>query len=148
MDKLNEKILVELQKNARISYAEIGRKVGLTAPAVAERVQKLEESGIIQGYKAVLDVSKLGYSLKALITFKIYTGKLDSFLNFLKQKEEVYECLRVTGNDCLVIHVMIRNPAHLEKLINEFLPFGEPTTSIVLSSPIEGKVLENFYQHS
>jgi Lrp/AsnC family leucine-responsive transcriptional regulator len=140
LDNLSWKIIVELQKNARISYKKIGDKIGLTGPAVAERIQKLEEKGIIKGYTTNLDLSKLGYSLTAIVNFRFHPGNLDRFLNHLKSIPEVFECNRITGSDSMVIKVAIKEPKHLEKLINGFIKFGTPTTSIVLSTPIENRI--------
>ena len=142
LDKLSWKILVELQKNARTSYKEIGDKIGLTGPAVAERIQKLEEKGIIKGYSTIIDLSKIGYSLTAIVNFRFHPGNLDRFLNHLKSIPEVYECSRITGTDSMVIKVAIKEPKHLEKLVNGFIEFGTPTTSIVLSTPIENRIFE------
>ena len=140
LDSLSWKILVELQKNARISYKEIGDKIGLTGPAVAERIQKLEEKGIIKGYSTIIDLRKIGYSLTAIVNFKFHPGNLDRFLNHLKSIPEVFECNRITGTDSMVIKVAIKEPTHLEKLVNGFIEFGTPTTSIVLSTPIENRI--------
>jgi len=142
LDNLNWKILVELQKNARISFKDIGDKVGLSGPAVAERIQKLEENGIIKGYHAKIDLKKIGYSLTAIVNFKFHPGNLDKFLNHLKSLSEVFECNRITGSESMVIKVAIKEPSHLERLVNGFIEFGSPTTSIVLSMPIENRIFE------
>ncbi len=142
LDKLNWKILVELQKNARISYKEIGDKIGLTGPAVAERILKLEEKGIIKGYTTKIDLSKIGYSLTAIVNFRFHPGNLDRFLKHLKSIPEVFECNRITGSDSMIIKVAIKEPKHLETLVNGFIEFGSPTTSIVLSTPIEERIFE------
>ena len=141
MDALNWKILEALQENARLSYSEIGRKVGLSAPAIAERIQRMEEGGIIQGYRTLLNLDKIGRPLKAVIGFRIsQTSKMLPFLHLLKDIPEVYECTRVTGKDCLFMKVAVRNSEELEKLIDRFIEFGETTTSIVLSTPVESRV--------
>lgn len=139
MDKLNWAILTVLQENSRLSFAEIGRQVGLSAPAVAERVQKLEDAGVIKGYGVSLDLSKLGYTLQALISFKAHAGKLPRFLQLLQTKPEVRECYRVTGSECLVMKVAVQQAQDLEQLINLFVEYGEPTTSVILSSPVSSK---------
>jgi Lrp/AsnC family leucine-responsive transcriptional regulator len=141
MDKLNWAILEALQENARASYSEIGRKIGLSAPAVAERILKMEEGGIIQGYKTVLNLDKIGRPLKAIIGFRVHqTSQMTSFLRLLKESPEVYECIRVTGKDCLFIKVAVSNSEQLENLIDRFVKYGETTTSAVLSSPVEGGI--------
>lgn len=139
IDKLNYAILKVLQEQGRLSYAEIGRQVGLSAPAVAERMQKLEDSGVIRGYKADLNLEKLGLPLKAIINMKVHTGKLQAFLLQVQEMREIYECHRVTGNDCLVMKAAVRSPKNLEELVNRLVNYGDPTTSVVLSSPVESK---------
>lgn len=142
MDKLSWNILEALQENARLSYSEIGRKVGLSAPAVAERIQKMEESGIIKGYKTVIDLDKIGLPLRAIIGFRIsQTSNMNHFLKLLPTMPEIYECTRITGKECLSIKVAVRNSNELEQLIDRLVEYGETTTSIVLSTPVEGKVM-------
>jgi Lrp/AsnC family leucine-responsive transcriptional regulator len=142
MDQYNKKILVELQKNARISYTELGNKIGLSGPAVKERVSKMEEQGIIKGYNVKLDLSKLGYSLTAIINFKMNPGNIQRFINKLKCMPEVIECNRITGGDNMIVKVALKETYELEKLINAFIEYGVPTTSIVLSTPIEDRILK------
>ena len=139
IDKLNWAILAALQENSRLSFAEIGRLVGLSAPAVAERVQKLEDAGIIKGYGIALDLSKLGYTLQALVSFKAHAGKLPRFLQLLQTMPEIRECYRVTGSECLIMKVAVQQAQDLEQIINLFVEYGEPTTSVILSSPVSPK---------
>ena len=142
MDRYNRKILLELQYDGRISYTELGKKVGLTGPAVKERVHKLEEAGIIKGYRVRLDLSKLGYTLTAMIHFKMNPGSIKRFINELAKIPEVIEVNRITGGDNMIIKVALKETRHLEKLINQFIEYGVPTTSIVLSTPIQDKVVD------
>ncbi|WP_044174271.1 Lrp/AsnC family transcriptional regulator [Flectobacillus major] len=144
LDKLYWDILVLLQENARLSFAEIGRQVGLSSPAVAERVQKLEEAGIIKRFSIDLDCEKLGYSLKASILFKAHSGKIQAFLNYIKQMPEIYQCDRITGEYCLVMKLVVKRPNDLENIINQFSEFGDSTTSVILSSPIDSKVMHPY----
>lgn len=137
MDKLNWAILEELQKNARISFSEIGRKIGLTSPAVAERVRKMEDSGIINSYKVNLSHQKTGYQLRAIITLRAFTGRLKAFLETVKSFKEVKNCYRITGNENIIMEVVLRDQVHLEKLIDKLITFGETRTHIVLSNVIE-----------
>lgn len=136
MDKLNWAILTVLQENSRLSFAGIGRQVGLSAPAVAERVQKLEDAGVIKGYGVSLDLSKLGYTLQALISIKAHVGKLPRLLTLLQSMPEIRESYRVTGSECLVMKVAVQQAQDLEEIINLFVEYGEPTTSVILSSPV------------
>lgn len=142
LDDVNWRILQELQQNARISFAELGRRVGLTAPAVAERVRRLEEKGIITGYHAELDTSKVGLPLLAFI--RIATsgeGRYEQVLALVRDRPEVLECHRVTGGDSYFVKVIVSSVQHLEEFLERLLPYGQPTTSIVLSSPVTHRVV-------
>ena len=136
LDKTNWSILTCLQENARASFADIGREVGLSAPAVAERVSKMEEAGIIQGFRLDVDYEKTGYALKAFIAFTAHSGKLMPFLNYVEKLDEVLECHRVTGNYCIFLKVVVQNSGHLQQLLTSMMEYGETTTSVILSSPI------------
>lgn len=136
IDDLNWRILVALQHNARASYSGIGRKIGLTPPAVAERVKKMEDMGIIEKYTARVAHSKLGYQLKAIITLKAFMGKLKPFLEKVKKLDEVVNCYRITGNENIIMEVILCDQFHLEKFIDMLIQYGETRTNIVLSDVI------------
>ena len=143
MDTHNLKILQCLQENARISNASIGRFVGLSAPAVAERIRKMEDAGVIVGYKALISPFQMGYQLKAIITLRAFMGKLKPFLEKVKTFEEVVNCYRITGNENIVMEVVLKNQGHLEEFIDQIISYGESKTQIVLShvvahNPISG----------
>ena len=140
LDKTSWSILTCLQENARASFADIGREVGLSAPAVAERMLKLEESGIIQGYRIDVDYEKTGYALKALIAFSAHSGKFNSFLTYVEKLDAVLECHRVTGNHCIYLKVVAENSGHLQEMLARMMEYGDTTTSIILSSPITHRV--------
>jgi len=142
IDRYNRNILLELQYDGRISYTELGKRVGLTGPAVKERVHKLEEAGVIKGYRVRLDLSKLGYTMTAIINFKMNPGSIKRFIDDLAKIPEVIEVNRITGSDNMIIKVALKETRHLEKLINRFIEYGVPTTSIVLSTPIQDKVMD------
>jgi Lrp/AsnC family transcriptional regulator, leucine-responsive regulatory protein len=140
LDKTSWSILACLQENARASFADIGREVGLSAPAVAERMIKLEEAGIIKGYRIDVDYEKTGFGLKAFITFTAHSGKFTSFLNYIGKLDEVLECHRVTGNYCIFLKIVAQNSGHLQQLLTSMMEYGETTTSVILSSPITHRV--------
>lgn len=142
LDKLHWSILTVLQENARLSFAEIGRMVGLSAPAVAERVQKLEDAGVIKRYTVALDYAKIGTPLQAVVLFTSSSGKMSTFLKHIEKLQEVMECHRITGNYCLLLRIAVKSPAHLEEVINRFAEFGETITSVVLSSPLEYRIFK------
>ncbi len=137
LDKLNWAILEELQKNARASFSEIGRKVGLTSPAVAERVKKMEDAGVISSYKVNLSAQKTGYQLRAVITLRAFTGRLKAFLETVRTFKEVINCYRITGNENIIMEVILHDQVHLEKLIDRLITYGETRTHIILSNVIE-----------
>jgi len=141
LDALNWKILQCLQKNARQSNASIGRKVGISSPAVSERIKKMEDLGIITGFKAIVSPFEVGYQLKAIITLRAFMGKLKPFLQKVKTFEEVLNCYRITGNENIVMEVILKNQMHLESFIDQLINYGETKTQIVLSKVIDGSTV-------
>lgn len=137
IDALNWSILECLQQNARISFSEIGRKIGLTSPAVAERVKKMEDSAIITAYNAKIDHRQAGYQLKAMITLRAFTGRLKAFLETVPSYKEVVNCYRITGNENIIMEVILKDQAHLENLIDKLITYGETRTHIVLSNVVK-----------
>lgn len=136
IDDLNWKILECLQDNARESFVNIGRKVGLTPPAVAERVKKMEDLEILQGYKTMVSHALTGHQLKAIITLRAFMGKLKPFLVTVVSFEEVINCYRITGNENIVMEVVLKDQFHLEKFIDRLIQYGETRTHIVLSNVV------------
>ncbi|MGZ4184852.1 MAG: Lrp/AsnC family transcriptional regulator [Solirubrobacteraceae bacterium] len=129
-------LLGELQSDARLSLAELGRRVGLSSPAVAERMQRLERDGVVRGYRVELDPAALGYGLSAVIRVRPAPRQLHKVADVARGAPEVVECHRITGEDCYLIKAHIRSMAHLEELLDELAPFGQTTTSIIQSSPV------------
>ena len=136
VDLLNNKIVAALQKNARVSFAEIGRIVGLTPPAVAERVKKLEDTSVILKYHTEVSYTKMGYQLKAMITLRAFVGKLKPFLEVVKSYPEVVNCYRITGNENIMMEVVLKDQQHLEKFIDTLIQYGETRTHIILSEVV------------
>ncbi|TWO32640.1 Lrp/AsnC family transcriptional regulator [Seonamhaeicola sediminis] len=139
IDELNRNILKCLQQNARLSNAEIGRQVGISSPAVSERIKKMEDLGIIEGYKAIVSPFEIGYQLKAIITLRAFMGKLKPFLEKVKTFDEVVNCYRITGDENIVMEVVLKNQKHLETFIDQLIIYGESKTQIVLSRVIKQK---------
>jgi Lrp/AsnC family leucine-responsive transcriptional regulator len=135
-DPTNGRILAELQRDGRITFAELGRRVGLSPPAVAERVQRLEDDGVILGYRAVVNPRALGFSLSAWLRVRPAPGQLNTVADVARKTEEVVECHRVTGDDCYVMKAHLRDVEHLEEVIDRFTIHGQTTTSIMQSSPV------------
>jgi Lrp/AsnC family leucine-responsive transcriptional regulator len=142
LDMTSWEILRALQADARLSFSELGRRVGLSAPAVAERVRKLEEAGIIVGYHAQVCPEKIGYHLMAFIRMATTSEQCPIVSAFVARLPEVLECHRVTGSDSFVLKVIVSSVAHLEALIDRLMPYGQLTTSVVLSSPVTSRVVE------
>ncbi len=136
IDDIARKLLEELQKDARISYAELGRRVGLSPSATSERLKNLEDAGVIRGYRVDIDPSSLGLNVAAIIRMACDGEQYRRFVAFLETCEDVRECHHVTGGDALMIKVLVGSIEELEQLVMKFLRFGVPTTSIVLSSPL------------
>ena len=142
LDALNWKILQCLQENARQTNTDIGRKIGISSPAVSERIRKMEDMGVITGYTTKISPVELGYQLKAIITIRAFMGKLKPFLQIVKTYDEVLNCYRITGNENIVMEVILKNQKHLETFIDQLISFGETKTQIVLSHVVENKVLK------
>jgi Lrp/AsnC family transcriptional regulator, leucine-responsive regulatory protein len=137
LDQIGWKLLHELQLNGRLSYAELGRRVGLTTPAVVERVKRMEEAGIIVGYHADIDPMKVGMPITAFIRMSVVGDVFAKITNVVKSSPEIVECHRGTGADSFIMKVHVRSVEHLEALIDRLTPCGTTSTSIVLSSPVE-----------
>lgn len=143
MDLLNHKILSCLQENARQSNAAIGRQVGISSSAVAERIRKLEDAGVILGYKTQISPFEMGYQLKAIVSLRAFMGKLKPFLEAVKTWDEVVNCYRITGNENIVMEVVLKNQKHLEEFIDQIISYGESKTQIVLSQVVaQNPILE------
>jgi Lrp/AsnC family transcriptional regulator, leucine-responsive regulatory protein len=136
LDSIDYKIVSALAADARISYAELGRRVGLSPSAVAERVRQLESEKAILGYRALLDEKAFGYSVIAFIRLTCDNTHYRPFLKFLPSLDAVQECHHITGGDAFLIKVTLSSIDQLEPLIERLLPYGMPTTSVVLSTPI------------
>ena len=139
LDATNLRLLAELQADARVSLAELGRRVGLSSPAVAERLGRLERDGVIRGYRADLDPRALGYALSAVIRVRPAPRQIADVARRAQETPEVVACDRITGDDCFVLRAHVRDVDHLEEVIDRFTLFGQTTTSIVQSSPVPGR---------
>ena len=116
--------------------AELGRRIGLSAPAVAERVQRLERAGVIRGYQADLDPAALGYPVAAVVRIRPAPGQLQRIPEIARETPEVGECHRITGEDCYLVRLHLHSIDDLEEILDRFTPFGMTTTSIVHSTPV------------
>lgn len=142
IDDIDWKILKELQINARLAFAELGRRVGLTTPAVIERIRKLEDAKIITGYRIGIDAAKVGLPITAFIRMSITGVDYSHIIETVENAPEVLECHRGTGGDSFIMKVAVSDVGHLQTLIDKLTPYGITTTSIVLSSPVKSRVIE------
>ncbi|MBQ0787465.1 MAG: Lrp/AsnC family transcriptional regulator [Oceanihabitans sp.] len=141
LDNLNWKILKCLQENSRQSNAAIGRQVGITSPAVSERIKKMEDLGIIQNHITLISPFEVGYQIKALITLHAFMGKLKPFLEKVKTFDEVINCYRITGDENIVMEVILKNQKHLETFIDQLIVYGESKTQIILSHVVKNNAI-------
>lgn len=137
IDDISWKILDCLQRNSRQSNTEISKRAGISSPAVAERIRKMEDAGIIEGYFTKLSYFETGNQLKAIITLRAFMGRLKPFLVKVKSFTEVINCYRITGNENIVMEVVLKDQKHLEHFIDQLITYGETRTQIVLSNVIE-----------
>ena len=136
LDPIDYSIVRMLAEDARISYAELGRKVGLSPSAIAERIHQLEADKVILGYRALLDEKAFGYPVMAFIRLTCDNTHYRPFLKFLPTIDVVQECHHITGGDAFLLKVTLPSIDLLEPLIERLLPYGMPTTSMVLSTPV------------
>ena len=136
MDAINWKILHLLQRNARMSNVAIGKQIGLSSPAVAERIKKMEDYGIIEGFTTKIAYAKTGYQLKAMITLRAFMGRLKPFLAKVVEFQEVQNCYRITGDENILMEVVLEDQSHLQILIDQLITYGEVKTHIVLSKVV------------
>ena len=135
-DKTNVSILSVLSEQPRIGMSELARAVGMSAPAVRERVQRLEEAGLIRGYRLDLDPKLLGYPIAVMVRVRPLPGQLSRIIDLAQKTPRVVECHRVTGEDCLVMRLHIESIDTLDSVLDAFLVYGQTTTSIIQSSPV------------
>jgi Lrp/AsnC family transcriptional regulator, leucine-responsive regulatory protein len=141
MDPLDLRILTELQVEARVSFAELGRRVGLSAPAVADRVQRLEESGVIIGYRAEVDPRALGFPVTVMVRIRPAIRELHRISKIAQEVPQIVECYRMTGDDCFYFTMHLRAVDELEPILDLFTPYGHTTTSLIHTAPVPRRPL-------
>lgn len=133
IDIIDEKILSVLKENARISFAELGRKINLSPSAVRERVQKMEDIGVIEQYSLKIDHKKLGLDLEAFILLKVFPGRLKHVLEKISGFKEINETHRITGSQNLHLKVIVSDQICLQKLLDQLMEYGDTNTFLILS---------------
>jgi len=136
LDETGIKLLSALQENARLSYAELGRRIGLSPAATAERLKRLEDAGVITGYRVEIDREALGLPILAIIRMSCDGARYRPFLKAVKALQNVVECHHVAGGDAFILKVVAHSVEELEGLVEKLLEHGVPTTSVVFSSPV------------
>jgi Lrp/AsnC family leucine-responsive transcriptional regulator len=141
LDDVNRRLLYELQANPRVSMSALARQVGMSAPAVTERVQRLEQAGVITGYRVEIDPAALGLPVAAFARIRPTPGQLPKIAALAKRSPEISECHRITGEDCFLIKLHAPSIAGIEEILDRFLVHGNTVTSIVVSSPVPPRSL-------
>jgi Lrp/AsnC family leucine-responsive transcriptional regulator len=136
LDAVNRRLLAELSANPRLPMTELGRRVGMSSPAVTERVRRLEEAGVIRGYRLDLDPSALGLPLTAYVRVRPNAGQVPRVAALAQEIPEVVECHRITGEDCFILKIHLPAMDQLDRILDRVLMVGVTTTSIVQSSPV------------
>ncbi|MCE6997956.1 Lrp/AsnC family transcriptional regulator [Saccharothrix sp. S26] len=136
LDPTDWAILAELQRDGRIALSELGRRVNLSASATTERVRRLESAGVITGYRAEVDLAKVGYAVLAVVRLKYPGNRHEPLHALLADRPEILECLRTTGDDCYTLKVAATSMPHLEQVVNDLTGFGSTTTNIVYSQTL------------
>jgi len=136
LDEIDRSIVRELISDGRLPFAELGRRINLSPPATAERVRRLEQTGVIMGYRAEVDPRALGYQLAAIVRVTPAAGQLRRIAELAEEIPEIEECHRITGEDCFYIKLHLRSIDELAGLLDRFLVYGQTTTSIVNDSPV------------
>jgi len=139
LDRTDWRLLAELQRDGRASYAELARAVAMSASAVAERIRRLEEAGVIAGYQATINPERVGLTVMAFVRVRYPTGNYRPFHAVLESTPEIVEAHHVTGEDCFILKVLARSMRHLEEVTGRIAGLGPVTTSVVYSSPLAAR---------
>ncbi len=142
LDDIGWQLLHLLQEYARLSFKELGQRVGLSSSSVAERIHRMEEAGILLGYHADINLEKVGFSMMAFIRMSTPGQNSARIALLLRDMPEILECYRLTGSEAFIMRVCVSSVKHLEILIDQLSQYGQPTTSLVLSIPLTRRILE------
>jgi Lrp/AsnC family transcriptional regulator, leucine-responsive regulatory protein len=141
LDQTNLRLLGELHANPRITMSALGRRVGMSAPVVTERVQRLERTGVIRGYRLEVDPAALGLPVTAFVRIRPVPGQLPKIAELARQLGQVSECYRITGEDCFLVKIHAATVPKIEELLDQFLSYGQTVSSIVVSTPVPPRPL-------
>lgn len=140
LDDVDARILTALAEDARLSNAELARRIGLSAPSIAERVRRLEDRGVITGYSIRVDPSMLGYALTVMIRARPLPGEIKNMIDVIRDTPEIVRCDRVSGDDCFVAIAHVRDVRQMEAVIDRIVPHGATNSAIVQSAPFEPRM--------
>jgi Lrp/AsnC family leucine-responsive transcriptional regulator len=141
LDEIDRRLLEELRSDGRLTMAELGRRISLSPPAVAERVQRLERTGVITGYHAAIDPKTIGYPIAAVVRVRPASRQLQRIPELARATPEVVECYRITGEDCFFLKLHLHSMDDLEEILDRFVAYGQTTTSIIHSTPVANRPL-------
>jgi Lrp/AsnC family leucine-responsive transcriptional regulator len=141
LDAVNRRLLRELHDDPRITMSELARRVGMSAPAVTERVQRLQRTGVIAGFRIDVDPAALGLPVTAFARIRPTAGQLDKIAALARETDQVSECHRITGEDCFLVKVHVARIQDLEEVLDRFLLYGQTVSSIVVSTPVPPRPL-------
>ena len=141
LDDLNRRILRALHADPRMSMSALGRQVGLSAPSVTERVQRMQQAGVIAGFRMDVDPAALGLPVSAFVRLRPAPGQLSRLAELAASIDQVSECHRITGEDCFLVRVHAATVAALEEVLDRFLVHGQTISSIVVTSPVPPRPL-------
>jgi Lrp/AsnC family leucine-responsive transcriptional regulator len=144
LDRVDAKLLAALAEDARVSVAELARRVRLSPPSVSERLRRLEEGGVIEGYTVRINPAALGLPIAAWLRVRPVPGEMKRVAEILQGLPEIVECDRVTGEDCFIARVHVKSMSHLEEVIDAVIPYAMTNTSIVQSSPVAKRLPAGF----
>lgn len=142
LDDVGWQLLHLLQENARLSFKALGQRVGLSSSSVAERIHRMEEARILLGYHAEINLEKVGFSVMAFIRMSTPGQNSTRIAMLLSDMPEILECYRLTGSEAFIMKVCVSSVKQLEGLIDQLSQYGQPTTSLVLSTPLTGRMIE------
>lgn len=143
LDNTDWAILRELQEDARLSYAEIGRRVGLSSPAVQERVHRMEDAGIIKGYHADINPAKIGFPIIAISRLRQVNGKdRQKVIKLLNDTPEIIESVDITGEEGFILKIIATSHVHLDAILGQFVPYGQTVTGILMKTYVENRTIE------
>ncbi|MDQ3735542.1 MAG: Lrp/AsnC family transcriptional regulator [Actinomycetota bacterium] len=142
LDRVDRSILAELATDCRLSASELARRVGMSAPAIRERINRLEQAGVIRGYRVDIDPAVLGFPIAAWVRIRPGPGQLPKIADLAARTPEVSECHRISGDDCFLLKVHVAAIEALEGVLDRFLVHGQTTSSFIVATPVAPRSIQ------